>query len=103
LPPTQETTDQLLWTKYWDWKYEKEWQGWLQLVEREGDHYFYSFDIESSFMRLREVIVGPLCDITEAQITATLNDYSEPVKIIKARLAFNAFRIVVKENGFESC
>lgn len=103
LPLTTETTDRLLWTKYWGWKYEEEWRSWLKLDEREDGHYFYHFDAQQKFMRLREVIVGPLCDITEAEVKVALDGYSDYVKIIKARLAFNTFRIVIKKDGFEPC
>lgn len=103
LPLTKEAADLLLWTKYRDWKYEEEWRGWLRLDEREDGHYFYHFDTQQTFMRLREVVVGPLCDTTEAEVIAALDGYLDHVKIIKARLAFNTFRIVIKKDGFESC
>src|SRR5215469_5085557 len=51
LPLSEENADQLLWTKYWDWKYEQEWRSWLQLDERENGHYFYHFDSQRDFMR----------------------------------------------------
>jgi hypothetical protein len=103
LPLTTETTDRLLWTKYWDWKYEREWRSWLKLDEREGEHYFYKFETQPDFMRLREVIVGPLCETTEEQVKAAFHGRYDTVKIIKARLAFNTFRVVIKKNGFEPC
>ncbi len=103
LPLTTGTTDELLWTKYWDWKYEEEWRSWLQLDEREEGHYFYYFNDSQEFMRLREVIVGPLCDTTEEHVKAALNGCTDHIKIIKARLAFKSFRVVIKQNGFQSC
>lgn len=103
LPLTNEAADQLLWTKYRDWKYEEERRSWLRLDEQEDGHYFYHFDTQQNFMRLREVIVGPLCDTTEARVKTALADHSDQVKIIKARLAFRTFRIVIKQDGFEPC
>lgn len=103
LPLTKETADLLLWTKYWDWRYEKEWRSWLQLDEREDGHYFYHLNSQPQLLRLCEVIVGPLCQATEVQVEAALGDQSDSVKIIKARLAFRTFRVVMKENGFERC
>jgi hypothetical protein len=100
LPLSKETADQLLWTKYWDWKYEEEWRSWLQLDERENRHYFYHFDTQSNFMRLREVIAGPLCETSERELTAALGGCPEGLKIVKARLAFNTFRVVTKKDGF---
>jgi hypothetical protein len=103
LPLTTTTTDELLWTKYWDWKYEDEWRSWLKLDEREDGHYFYYFNNAQEFMRLREVIVGPLCETTEAEIKTATENRSYQMKIIKARLAFNSFRVVMKQNGFQPC
>jgi len=101
LPLTKETADQFLWTKYWDWKYEEERRSWFQLDEREDGNYFYHFDSQSDLMQLREVIVGPLCDTTEGEVKAALDNYGDGVRIIKARLAFNTFRVVIKQNGFK--
>jgi Protein of unknown function (DUF2971) len=100
LPLTKETADELLWTKYWDWKYEGEWRIWLQLDEREDDHYFYHFDSQLDMMQLTEVIVGPLCATTESEVKAVLHSDGDDVGIIKARLAFKTFRVVIKKNGF---
>jgi len=101
LPLTNETADRVLWTKYWDWKYEEEWRSWLQLDDREEGHYFYHFDSQPDLMQLRQVIVGPLCDTTEADVKASLGSDGDGVRIIKARLAFKTFRVVIKKNGFE--
>jgi hypothetical protein len=104
MPITSETADTLLWTKYWDWKYEEEWRAWLKLDEQEDDgNYFYRFDTQPDFMRLREVIVGPLCDRTEVEVRAALGGTSQKIEVIKARLAFRTFRVVKKQNGFEPC
>ena len=100
LPLTKETADELLWTKYWDWKYEEEWRSWLQLDEREHG---YHFDSQPDMMQLREVIVGPLCATTESEVKAVLDSDANEVGIIKARLAFTTFRVVIKKNGFEPC
>lgn len=102
LPLTKETADQLLWTKYWDWKYEEERRSWLKLDERDDGHYFYHFDSQPDLMKLRQVIVGPLCDATEAEVKAALGGDGNGVQIIKARLAFKTFRVVIKKNGFET-
>ena len=100
LPLTKETADELLWTKYWDWKYEEEWRSWLQLDEREHG---YHFDSQPDMMQLREVIVGPLCATTESEVKAVLDSDANDVGIIEARLAFKTFRVVIKKNGFEPC
>lgn len=103
VPVTDEAADRLLWTKYWDWKYEEEWRSWLGLEHREDGHYFYQFGKQPDAIRLRQVIVGPLCDATGASVESALSDYSNDVEILKARLAFRSFRIVKKQDGFRSC
>jgi hypothetical protein len=35
MPPTTKNANKLLFTKYWDWRYEQEWRNWFQLDERE--------------------------------------------------------------------
>ena len=60
IPPSTLDANQLLYTKFLDWQYEEEWRSWIQIDERDPATglYFYNFD---SCVRLREVIVGPLC------------------------------------------
>jgi hypothetical protein len=99
LPPNQADANQLLFTKYRDWKYEEEWRGWIRLDERDKatSFYFYPFD---GVVELSEVIIGPLCDISKTRIDEALRGYSGKVSIIKARLAFKTFRVVRNRQGF---
>ncbi len=96
VPPTTESINELLFTKFRDWSYEEELRNWFRLDEREGEQYFYPFD---SLVRLREVIVGPLYSSSKAEIENGLAGYSG-VTILKARLAFKTFRIVKNRKGF---
>ena len=98
LPLSTKTTDDLLWTKFWDGGTRKSGEpGWARSAE--AGHYFYYFNAQG-FIRLREVIVGPLCETTETEIGAVLQGYSDQVEFIKARLAFNSFKVVIKQNRF---
>jgi hypothetical protein len=99
MPPTKESADELLFTKYRDWQYEEELRNWFQLDQREDGHYFYPFD---DFIRLKEVIARPLCPISKDNIDQALNGYREPVSVIKARLALKKFRVVENLRGFTS-
>ena len=101
IPPNQEGANQLLFTKYRDWKYEEEWRGWIRIDERDPatGFYFYSFD---AIVKLSEVIVGPLCDISKIRIVEALNGYRGEVAVIKARLAFKTFRVVRNRKGFQT-
>ncbi|SRR5712692_2659554 len=99
-PPTPDTAQQLLFTKYLDWKYEEEWRGWFTLdeVDPATGFYFYPFGEK---LQLREVIAGPLCDTPKAAIDAALKGYAD-IEVIKARLAFNTFQVVKNKLGFRS-
>jgi hypothetical protein len=99
LPATQETMEQLLYTKYRDWSYEEELRGWFRLEERDAStgHYFYRFDEK---VQLREVIAGPLCGTPKATIDAALKGYEDHIRIVKARLAFTTFQIIENQPGF---
>jgi hypothetical protein len=96
VPPTVESINELLFTKFRDWGYEEELRNWFRLDVREGEHYFYPFD---TLVRLREVIVGPLCGLSKAEIEKSLEEYSG-VSVLKARLAFKTFRVVKNQKGF---
>jgi Protein of unknown function (DUF2971) len=99
IPPTKETTDELLFTKYRDWRYEEELRNWFKLDEREDGYYFYPFD---DFVQLREVIAGPLCVTPQEEIREAVKSYQSSISITKARLAFRTFRIVENLQGFRS-
>jgi DUF2971 family protein len=98
IPPTRESIEQLLFTKYRDWKYEEEWRCWSRLEERNPSGYFYPFDEK---VQLREVIAGPLCVISRGLINGALKGYKD-IRVIKARLAFKTFRVVTNKRAFPS-
>jgi hypothetical protein len=100
IPPTRKSVDEILFTKYHDWKYEEEWRNWFKLDDREDGHYFYYFEAEE-FVRLREIIAGPLCETSKAEIENAANGYSGHVNILKARLAFKTFHVVKNLKGFQ--
>jgi hypothetical protein len=96
--PTPHTAFTLAYTKFYGWSYEEEYRGWVTLDQKDGDHYFYRFDEK---MQLREVIVGPYCEVTDSTIKSLLITYRRrSVSIVKARPAFNAFEIVRQRRGF---
>jgi hypothetical protein len=101
IPVTLETVNELLLSKYRDWKYEEEWRGWFTLDERDPSTGFYFYDFDEK-VQLREVIAGPLCDIRTARIDKALQAYGGQVRVIKARLAFKTFRVVNNQRGFPS-
>ena len=93
---------ELLFTKYVDWKYEEEIRTFTNLndIDPEKKLYFADFGEDCA---LREVIVGPLSDVTEHTLREALGDMNlEHVTLIKARLAFNSFRVVTDQRGLHS-
>jgi hypothetical protein len=78
------------------WSYEQEFRivSSLEKAKHLNGMYFEPF---SDQLRLREVIVGPACGVTEQEIRAITDQYTDGkmVKIIKAR-----FRIVKNGTGF---
>jgi hypothetical protein len=91
--PSEELMDQLLRTKFHDWKYEDEMRIFVQLDHKttESGLYFYSF---SPDFQLREVILGPKCELPIASIRAVIDSFSPAVTVVKSRIAFSSFRVV---------
>lgn len=92
-----EVADQMIFTKYEHWRYEEEIRIWATLNERSGNYYFYDY---GDTVRLVEVIVGAGSSVSERKILQALGQYRSGVRILKARLAYDAFRVVEDENGF---
>jgi len=102
LPLTENKMDGILSTKYSGWSYEDEWRMWVQLEEPDpeaSNYYFREFDGD---IELKEIIVGPLCSVSQSKLTAAMRAYSPQPKIIKARLAFKSFKVVKDQRGLDS-
>jgi len=96
----KEDAQQFLFTKFADWKHEEEVRVWTSRNVEENGVYFANFDEDKNNLTLREVIVGHRCCTERGSILALLSSYSQPVSVIKARLSYDSFRVVVDENGF---
>lgn len=92
----EEAMEKLLYTKFQHWAYEEEVRAYVDLdpSEKEDGIFYYPFDER---LRLREVILGPLCAIPIERIKALVYGYSEKVFVIKSRLAFKFFKVVRDE------
>ena len=90
--------NQLLRTKFADWKYEKEVRLFVQLdhTTRESGLYFYDF---SNDFTLKEVILGPRCELPISAVREFVNTVSPSVTVVKARIAFNSFRVIKNKIG----
>jgi hypothetical protein len=87
-------------TKYKHWEYESEVRVFVELKHRctEAGIYFYSFGQQ---LELREVILGPLCELPLESVKTLVTSLHSGVHVRKARLAFKWFEVVPDER-FES-
>jgi hypothetical protein len=94
--------NKLLSTKYTDWKYEQEVRMFTNLSDIDPDTNLYFADFGED-CALREVIVGPLGEVTKHNLREVLGDFNpDEIKLTKSRLAFNSFRVVTDQRGFKS-
>lgn len=94
----QQVAKELTSTKYIDWQYEQEARMFTSLQDRDRDSGFYFVSFGEDCI-LREVIVGPLCKVTQAELKQCLGKGQQSVRLKKARLAFNSFKIVKNKLG----
>lgn len=94
----EEFARDLLRTKYAHWQYEEEVRAFIELDHStiENGSYFYPFD---GTVALREVILGPLCELPIQRIRELVHSVYERVAVIKARLAFKYFEVVPDEQS----
>ncbi|MEA3394859.1 MAG: DUF2971 domain-containing protein [Pseudomonadota bacterium] len=94
--PTENEMSTVLCTKFYDWKYEDEVRVFVQLdhATKEGGLYFYPFDEK---VVLREVVLGPKCELPLKAIRALVSEYTPTVEVIKSSIALGTFRVVKNE------
>ena len=95
-----EVSHLLLFTKYIDWQYEREARIFTTLEDRDPDSGLYFADFNERLV-LREVIVGPLSDVTQQELHDVLGTTSD-VTFAKGGLAFNSFQVITDQRGFRA-
>jgi hypothetical protein len=93
-----ETAHRLLFTKYEDWRYEREARIYTTLKDADPKTGLYFADFGEQLV-LREVIAGPLCAVTKQELCDAAGSAPE-VEFKKAGLAFDTFRVVTDHRGF---
>ncbi len=85
--------DRLIRTKFYDWKYENEVRLFIELDHDtvEAGKYFLPF---SENLSLREVILGPKCDLPLQGVQELLEKQDLDAKVIQARIAFTRFEVL---------
>ena len=88
---------QFLFTKFSHWKYEQEVRGYTALEEQDPKSglFFANFSDE---LKLREIIVGARSNISRETINEALGNMTTEVRIIKACLALQTFKVVGQRN-----
>jgi hypothetical protein len=93
---SKDFVNELLRTKYEHWVYEKERRIFIELDEttKENGNFFFQYP---ELLSLSEVIIGPHCEIPKKQIEELTLKTHGPIRIIKARLGFENFEVVIDQ------
>lgn len=87
---------QILSTKYQEWSYEREYRVFAELKDQENGLYYPEF---SDDIVLREVILGCRCKLDPKAVAQQVKPSEGRVRVIKARPAFDSFKIVRQQRG----
>lgn len=87
----EDVIKRILATKYSDWSYEREYRLFAELKDQENGLYYLDF---SADLVLREVILGARCKLEPKVIAREIRTPAARIEIIKARPAFDSFRVV---------
>jgi len=89
---TVDVIENLMCTKYIDWKYEDEVRVIIPLETKDqSGFYFTSF---KGNMELKEVILGPRCNLTIDSVVKHLCTYKTKVSVVQSRIAFTKYEVV---------
>lgn len=86
----------LLFTKYEHWSYEEEIRAYVDLDPDTQEDGIYYFEF-SDDLKLREVILGPLCAIPVERVRSLVSSFEYKIWVMKARLAFKSYKVVEDE------
>ena len=91
--PTEKFMEKLLRRKFIGWEYEDEMRLFVGLDHDtvESGKYFCSF---SKDLRLREVILGPLCELPIEGVRKIVADFKPPVVVLKSRIAYTRYAVL---------
>ena len=92
LKQTEKLMEKLIRRKFIDWKYEDEMRLFVGLDHDtvESGKYFLPF---SEDLRLREVILGPQCEVPIEGVRKIVADFKPPVVVLKSRIAFTRYAV----------
>ncbi|BCS53899.1 DUF2971 domain-containing protein [Geobacter sp. SVR] len=85
--------DELLRTKFSDWAYENEMRLFVRLDHDKVESGMYFYPFSQKFV-LREVILGPRCELPIDGVRNHVSNFSAEVEVIKSRIAFSRFEVL---------
>lgn len=88
-----DTMERLLRTKFLDWKYEDELRVFAELDHQTVESGLYFMDFGAN-LTLREVVLGPRCELPIDRVREIVKSYEPHVSVLKSRIAFSSFRVV---------
>jgi hypothetical protein len=93
---TPDMIEQLIYTKFEDWRYEQEYRIDFAVdpADEGEDLLFCDFGDD---LRLREIILGPRCNVPLDRARALADRCGEGIEVLKARLAFTTFRVIADD------
>jgi len=91
--PSENFVERLLRVKFRDWKYEEEVRLTLELDHRSVESGMF-FEPFSGKLQLKEVILGPKCEIPISSVRELVEGDTPKVFVVKSRIAFSKFGVV---------
>lgn len=89
---TEDVVVNLMCTKYIEWKYENEVRVIVPLEEKDPSGFYFT-DFKGN-IDLKEIILGPRCNLETSQVAKYLCTYTSKVLVIKSRIAFTKYEVV---------
>ena len=93
----QQFSETLIKIKFAHWSYEDEYRMFARLEDQDSQSGFYFSDF-SKKLNLAKIIVGAESQITRSDLNNALGNLRDSVEIIKARIAFQNFKVTPQEN-----
>lgn len=98
---SEELMNKLLRTKFYDWKYENEVRVFIELDRKTKESGMYYYEFSSDF-QLREVILGPKCELPIARVRAIVGGVLPAISVVKSRIAFSTFRVIKNKTASQN-
>lgn len=96
--PNEDDLLSLVRTKFKDWEYENEVRLFVKLDETKKESGIF-FEPFTKRIQLREVILGPKCELPVESIRDLVRHFKPKVNVIKSRISFTKFEVLENEEA----